>query len=153
MEVSNDNVIFHTEGKGWFFWDETWADSLGPFKSLDDARVALKDYVRWLDGAAVPEESPLRKAYEEVPAVPIRQTPFGDNVYAEHDIGRTVYALTGPDPDYPGPRSKWMIKRLSGPGGDSRGIVDAWETRQSALKAWRILTQTYEKKEDADERE
>lgn len=37
----------HQDDDGtWWFWTETWADRNGPFNSENEARVALKEYVR-----------------------------------------------------------------------------------------------------------
>ena len=36
------------DDEGWWFWDETWADRLGPFDSEKQARDKLKDYVKRL---------------------------------------------------------------------------------------------------------
>jgi len=33
----------------WYFYDETWANELGPYPTEDHARVALREYVRALD--------------------------------------------------------------------------------------------------------
>lgn len=37
------------EVDGWWFWDETWADRIGPFSSEKIAREALDKYCRYLD--------------------------------------------------------------------------------------------------------
>ena len=34
---------------GWWFWDETWADRIGPYKSEEDAREALELYCKYLE--------------------------------------------------------------------------------------------------------
>lgn len=31
---------------GWFFWDETWTYTYGPYVSEADARRALRNYIR-----------------------------------------------------------------------------------------------------------
>lgn len=36
----------HREGTKWWFWDETWADRLGPYESEGIAREALDQYVK-----------------------------------------------------------------------------------------------------------
>lgn len=36
-------------GPGWYFYDETWADRHGPYKSFWDAKVALTGYLFHLD--------------------------------------------------------------------------------------------------------
>lgn len=38
------------EPPGWYFWDETGTDYLGPWKSKEDAQSALTDYARQLNG-------------------------------------------------------------------------------------------------------
>ena len=40
--MSNDPV--HQDTDGWYFWEETWADRSGPFKTETLARAALKRY-------------------------------------------------------------------------------------------------------------
>ena len=41
-----------SQGKfpGWYFYEETWADTQGPFESETEARLALGRYCRFLDG-------------------------------------------------------------------------------------------------------
>ena len=33
---------------GWYFWDETWSNPVGPFSSQEEVRQALEDYAREL---------------------------------------------------------------------------------------------------------
>ena len=40
----------HEDSEGWWFWDETWADRLGPFDTEEEARVALDKYAHSLEG-------------------------------------------------------------------------------------------------------
>ena len=35
---------------GWYFYDETWADVVGPYETEEYARFELSRYVKWLDG-------------------------------------------------------------------------------------------------------
>lgn len=37
----------YNEEEGWYFWDEAWVSSYGPYKSEADARAALKNYIIW----------------------------------------------------------------------------------------------------------
>jgi hypothetical protein len=37
--------IFEIDGS-WFFWDELWVDTYGPYKSEDDAKKALNNYCK-----------------------------------------------------------------------------------------------------------
>jgi hypothetical protein len=60
-----DPIHQDTQG-GWYFWDETWADRIGPFQSRDIAERALKDYSDFLTTGSIPEDSPLRKKYNQV---------------------------------------------------------------------------------------
>lgn len=39
-----DPVTQHPDGS-WWFWDEVWADELGPYKTESEARTALDAYV------------------------------------------------------------------------------------------------------------
>jgi hypothetical protein len=39
----------HTDGR-WWFWDETWADELGPYSSRGEAETALDEYADQLLG-------------------------------------------------------------------------------------------------------
>jgi len=32
---------------GWYFWDETWASSYGPFETEEEARTRLSEYIRY----------------------------------------------------------------------------------------------------------
>lgn len=36
----------HCENGKWFFWDETWADRVGPYLTEKLARDALADYIK-----------------------------------------------------------------------------------------------------------
>lgn len=38
------NPVFLNEDKKWYFWDETWSNSYGPFNSKLDANLALLEY-------------------------------------------------------------------------------------------------------------
>jgi hypothetical protein len=53
----------HEENGQWFFWDETWADRLGPYPTEARARQRLEQYCHFLDTGEVPldlqEESGL----------------------------------------------------------------------------------------------
>ena len=31
-------------GRGWYFWNETWSDAHGPYKTEEQARKRLEDY-------------------------------------------------------------------------------------------------------------
>ena len=33
----------------WFFWDETWCYSFGPYSNYEQAEQELKRYCHWLD--------------------------------------------------------------------------------------------------------
>lgn len=35
---------------GWYFWDETWAYSYGPFETEEEARTKLNAYCRYSMG-------------------------------------------------------------------------------------------------------
>lgn len=50
--MSNDPVHVDPDGQ-WYFWDETWADRHGPFKTEEEASQGLHAYARWLD---IPKE-------------------------------------------------------------------------------------------------
>jgi hypothetical protein len=39
----------HEEVGKWWFWDETWADRLGPFDTELQARERLEEYIDWLN--------------------------------------------------------------------------------------------------------
>ncbi len=45
--------VHEEEGK-WWFYDETWADRLGPFDTEEEARIAISEYADFLDRG--PEE-------------------------------------------------------------------------------------------------
>ena len=46
------NPVFK-ENNEWFFWDESWSNRIGPFKSKGKAEEELKKYVKYLDSEAV----------------------------------------------------------------------------------------------------
>lgn len=56
-EKARDPV--HEEAGQWYFWDETWADKQGPFKTEGEARKALRDYCLMLDGDKAELYGPL----------------------------------------------------------------------------------------------
>jgi hypothetical protein len=45
---SPGDPIFQDQ-RGWHFYDETWADSMGPFDTLEECRDALSRYCDYLD--------------------------------------------------------------------------------------------------------
>lgn len=47
--MSTDPVHYDTLDHKWYFWDETWADRVGPYDTEEDARIALKEYCKKLD--------------------------------------------------------------------------------------------------------
>lgn len=59
MTIWSPEVIFYSDEvkchqkRGWHFWDETWANSYGPYDSETDARNALNLYLKYaLNGAS-----------------------------------------------------------------------------------------------------
>lgn len=38
------------QAPGWYFWDETWANRIGPFPDEATANLECEKYARWLDG-------------------------------------------------------------------------------------------------------
>lgn len=54
--MSSDPIF--AEDKSWFYWNETWTDKFGPFRSEELARASLKLYVEFeLEGAEQPRWS------------------------------------------------------------------------------------------------
>jgi len=45
---SPDKDPVHSETL-WFFWDESWANRHGPYKTRKDAEEALNRYLHWLE--------------------------------------------------------------------------------------------------------
>ena len=45
---ASDPVYRSTIDGRWYFWDETWSDPLGPFKTEREARERLREYGRVL---------------------------------------------------------------------------------------------------------
>ena len=45
-----DPVFQNDEDGKWYFWDETWSNTYGPYDSEDKARVDLDWYVKFLNG-------------------------------------------------------------------------------------------------------
>ncbi len=65
--VPQNNDPVHSETI-WFFWDETGAHRVGPFKTEKKARYELKRYGHWLDTGEDLEEyvmEPLEKDTED----------------------------------------------------------------------------------------
>ena len=48
------NDPIHKDAEGWWFYDETWSDRVGPFSSQEEARAALGRYTDFLERG--PEE-------------------------------------------------------------------------------------------------
>ena len=48
MRNMNEHPFFQKDGK-YYFWDETDADSLGPYDTPDEAIQGLKDYCAYLE--------------------------------------------------------------------------------------------------------
>jgi hypothetical protein len=42
------NSVLFQEKQDWYFWDETWSHSYGPYKTLLEAENALYDYCKKL---------------------------------------------------------------------------------------------------------
>jgi hypothetical protein len=43
FDYFNDPVEYE-DGKGWFFWDETWTEQCGFYQTQKEARKALREY-------------------------------------------------------------------------------------------------------------
>ena len=39
----------HKDEEGWWFWDETWSDRVGPFTTEGEARSTLGKYYDFLE--------------------------------------------------------------------------------------------------------
>lgn len=48
MSDWTDTVIHH-DADGWWFWDETGSDRVGPYFDEAQCRSALMSYCKWLD--------------------------------------------------------------------------------------------------------
>ena len=43
--------IFQDKDDGlWYFWDEVWANRLGPYPTWEEAKIGLQEYTLYLDG-------------------------------------------------------------------------------------------------------
>jgi hypothetical protein len=42
----------HQENGQWYFWDETWAESIGPYPTEQECREALVGYVAYLNSSS-----------------------------------------------------------------------------------------------------
>lgn len=40
---------FDHDAFGWYFWDETWANKIGPYESYEEANAALHAYIKELN--------------------------------------------------------------------------------------------------------
>ena len=45
--MREQDPVHRRKGK-WWFWDETWANEIGPHDTEEEARVALNRYVHYL---------------------------------------------------------------------------------------------------------
>jgi hypothetical protein len=54
MEPENDDKYFVQLNDGWYFYDETWSDVVGPYPTKEVARKMLDRYVARLEGQEVP---------------------------------------------------------------------------------------------------
>lgn len=41
--INSSDPVFHNEGK-WYFWDEVWIDSHGPYDTEEECRKAVIEY-------------------------------------------------------------------------------------------------------------
>jgi hypothetical protein len=48
MEQSNDPIFQRIDVQGWFFWNETWSESYGPYDTEEIARENLREYCETL---------------------------------------------------------------------------------------------------------
>tara|TARA_B100001964_G_scaffold61840_1_gene70446 strand:+ start:99 stop:341 length:243 start_codon:yes stop_codon:yes gene_type:complete len=44
-----DKHLIYIVKQGWFFWDETWANRIGPFQTEEEATKKCRSYLGWLD--------------------------------------------------------------------------------------------------------
>ena len=49
VDPSVDKSPIYEKFGRWFFWDETWTDVYGPFRTEVEARIELLKYASWLD--------------------------------------------------------------------------------------------------------
>jgi hypothetical protein len=45
---SKSPIYFNTQDSKWYFWDETWSNSLGPYSTQKEADAYLAEYSYWL---------------------------------------------------------------------------------------------------------
>lgn len=48
MPAESMNPVHESQGK-WWFWDETWANEIGPYNTEEEANQALTHYAQSLD--------------------------------------------------------------------------------------------------------
>lgn len=53
-EASAADPVYGDDETGWYFYDETWSDSHGPYKDEAEARKHLKQYVQNLEEGSDP---------------------------------------------------------------------------------------------------
>lgn len=53
MEVKTPNPVHRGEDGKWYFWDEVWADRLGPYESEEAAVEAMRKYITEVLGDAL----------------------------------------------------------------------------------------------------
>ncbi len=41
--------VIENHGEGWFFWDETWTDMIGPYSSETEASARLEEYLEHIN--------------------------------------------------------------------------------------------------------
>lgn len=41
-----DSIYFNPDDKKWYFYDQTWAASYGPYRTKKKVRTAFKKYVK-----------------------------------------------------------------------------------------------------------
>lgn len=55
MTEKHDPVYLDEVNDDWYFYDETWSHSHGPYATEEEARVMLKSYFEWLNTGVWPD--------------------------------------------------------------------------------------------------
>lgn len=58
LTPGDDACPLFEDKDGFWFWDETWSDRIGPYKTESDVRHGLKAYANYLDTGVVDETAP-----------------------------------------------------------------------------------------------
>lgn len=53
MSATNVNQVIQDEDEKWYYWEETWCDTIGPFETKEEATSECMRYCHYLNTGEV----------------------------------------------------------------------------------------------------